>query len=49
MELKGFMPFWKGISRKVNGVAWLEFELANLETAVQHINHNATRTSPQGV
>ena len=32
-----------GISPKVNIIAWLEFELASYDVAVQHVSHHAGR------
>ena len=34
-----FSTFPKCISLKMNIVAWLEFELANYNVAIQHIRH----------
>ena len=40
--MKEFITFPIGINLKVNVIAWLEFELAYFETAVQHFSHNAS-------
>ena len=45
MQDKGFHTFPKGISPKVNIMAWLEFELAYYNYAVQHFNHYNTNNS----
>ena len=39
-----FHAFPKGMNLKVNVIARVEFELAYLETAVQHFSHKATET-----
>ena len=41
--INGVYTFPKGISPKVNVIAWLEFELAYYDVKVQHVNHYATR------
>ena len=43
----GVHTFPKGICRKVNVIARLEYELAYYDSAVQRFNHNTTRTPPQ--
>ena len=43
-EDKGVHTFTKGICPKVNVIAWLEFELAYYDSAVQRFNHYAMRT-----
>ena len=40
----GIRILTKGISLKVGVIAWLEFELAYYDVAVQHVNHYATGT-----
>ena len=46
-EDKGaFIPSPKGIYPKMNLVAWLEFELAYYNSAVQHFNNYTTMSSP---
>ena len=35
-----------GISPKVNVIAWLEFELAYYDIAIEHVSHYATGTQP---
>ena len=37
------MPFHKVINPKVNVIAWLEFELAYFEAAIQHVSHYTTK------
>ena len=39
-----FHIFPKGISAKVNVIAWLEFELTYYNVTVQHVNHYTTET-----
>ncbi len=39
MGIKGFMPFPRVISPKLNLIELLEFEFADYDVAVQHINH----------
>ena len=41
------ISFPKDIGPKVNVIAWLEFELAYLEAAVQHFSHYTTGTPPE--
>ena len=45
-EDKGVHTFPKGIFPKVNVIAWLEYELAYYDSAVQRFNHYTTRTPP---
>ena len=40
------LTFPKGISLKTNIKAWLVFELAYYDVAIQHVNHYAKRTPP---
>ena len=42
--LRGFMPFTKSISSKVNVIAWLEFAFAYYDAAIYHVNHYVTET-----
>ena len=44
--IRWFNTFTKVISPKVNTIAWLEFELAYFEAAVQHFSHYATGIPP---
>ena len=44
MKDKEVHTFSKGISPKVNVLAWLEFELASFETSVMLFSHFATLT-----
>ena len=39
--------FPKDISPKMNVIAWLEFELADYDVAVQHISHYVTEIFPR--
>ena len=43
---KGVHAFPKGISLKVNVIAWLEFELTYYDVTVQHVSHIAMETTP---
>ena len=43
---RGFIPFPKGISPKVNVTGRLELELAYYDSAVQCFNHYTTGTTP---
>ena len=45
-RIKDFHTFRKGISLKVNIITRLEFDLVYYDSAVQHVNHNVTDTSP---
>ena len=45
-EIRGLIPFPNGISLEVSLIAWLEFELAYFEAAVQHFSHYAIVTPP---
>ena len=38
--------FHKCISSKMDVIAWLEFELAYFEVAVQYVINNSTKTPP---
>ena len=42
----GVHAFPKGITPEVNIIPWQEFELTNLEAAVQCLNYFATETTP---
>ena len=44
VERMGVHTFLKGITSKVNPIAWLEFELAYYNVAVQHVSNNAMVT-----
>ena len=44
---KGVHIFPKDTNPKVNIIAWMEFEPAYYDAAVQHISHYTTKTSPQ--
>ena len=44
MGIRGFLLFLKGISQKVNVIAWLNFELYFFRGAIQHLSHDATET-----
>ena len=46
LEDKGVHIFPKSITSKVKEIAWLEFELAYLETTLKHFNHYANETPP---
>ena len=46
LEYKEIHTFPKGIYPKVNILAWLEFELAYYDPAVQRFNHYTTRMLP---
>ena len=39
------MPFQTFLVRKMNVIAWIEFELACIEAEVQHINHGDSTNS----
>ena len=41
---KGLHTFPKGISLKVNAIAWLEFELAFFKAAVHYFSHYVLET-----
>ena len=43
---KGIYTFPKGVSLRVNMIAWLEFEFAYFEAAVRHFDFYATPTPP---
>ena len=45
-EDKRIHTFLKGISLKMNVIAWLEFELVYFEATVQHFSHYAMKLSP---
>ena len=34
---------------KVNVIEWLDFELTNYDSTVQHFNHYTMETHPQGI
>ena len=36
---KGFIPFPRGISPKVNVIDWLEFKITHFEATVKHLSH----------
>ena len=42
--IRGFMPFPRGISPKVNVIARMRLELTYSEAAVQHFSHCTTGT-----
>ena len=46
MNENGVHSFPEGISLKVNVISRLEFELADCDVAVQHVNHYITGTLP---
>ena len=46
MEDERVHTFSNGISPKFNIKPWLEFELANYDIAIQHVNHHTMETSP---
>ena len=39
--------FTKGISPKVNVIAWLVFEVFYFETVAQYVSHYTTKTLPE--
>ena len=45
-RIRGFIPFSKGISLKVNVKVQVEFKLAYYDVTVQHINHYAKMNFP---
>ena len=45
-EDKGVHAYPKGICEIMKMIAWLEFELAYYDIAVQHISHYTSRNSP---
>ena len=46
LQLRGVIHFPKGISPKVNIIAWMQFELTHSDVMVQHVSHYETSTSP---
>ena len=45
-EDNGVLTFLKGISPKLNVIAWLQFERTYFEMSVQYFSHDAMGNSP---